>query len=281
MKNYLSIIKPGIIFGNIVTVSGGFFLASHQHFDICLFLITLIGMSLVIASGCVFNNYIDRDIDSLMERTKNRVMVKGLISVKVAILYAIVLGIAGFLTLYYGTNLLTTIVAAVGLFVYVVAYTIMTKRHSNLGALIGGIAGAVPPAVGYCAVTNRFDAGAIILFLILFFWQLPHFYAITIFRLKDFSAACIRVLPIQKSVRYTKISMLVYIVAFTIAAILPTVFGYAGWVYFIVALSLGLYWLYLGIKGFKAVDDQKWSRQMFGFSILAITILSLVMAVRF
>ncbi|MDF2940570.1 MAG: protoheme farnesyltransferase [Gammaproteobacteria bacterium] len=281
MKNYLSIIKPGIIFGNIVTVSGGFFLASHQHFNFSLFLITLVGMSLVIACGCVFNNYIDRDIDSLMERTQNRVMVKGLISGKVAILYAIVLGIAGFLTLYYGTNLLTTIVAAVGLFVYVVAYTIMTKRHSNLGTLIGGIAGAVPPVVGYCAVTNRFDVGAIILFFILFFWQLPHFYAIAIFRLKDFSAACIPVLPIQKNIRYTKISMLVYVVAFTITAILPTVFGYAGWVYFIVALSLGLYWLYLSIKGFKSVDDQKWSRQMFGFSILAITILSMVMAVRF
>jgi protoheme IX farnesyltransferase len=276
---YVSIVKPGIIFGNIVTVSGGFFLASHQHFNFWLFLITLIGMSLVIASGCVFNNYIDRDIDSLMERTKNRVMVKGLISGKIAILYAIMLGIAGFLVLYFGTNLLTTLIAATGLFVYVIAYTLLTKRHSNLGTYIGSISGAVPPVVGYCAVTNHFDTAAIILFLILFFWQMPHFYAITIFRLKDFSAACIPVLPIQKSISHTKMMMMFYVVVFSITAIMPSLFGYVGWIYFFVALGLGLYWFYLGLKGFKSVDDQKWSRKMFGFSILAITILSIVMLV--
>ncbi|MDF2530034.1 MAG: protoheme farnesyltransferase [Gammaproteobacteria bacterium] len=276
---YVSVVKPGIIFGNIVTVSGGFFLASHEHFNFWLFLATLVGMSLVIASGCVFNNFIDKDIDSLMERTKNRVMVKGLIPGKIAILYAILLGIAGFFVLYRETNLLTTLIAAVGLFVYVVAYTILTKRHSNLGTLVGGIAGAVPPVVGYCAVSNQFNAAAIILFFILFFWQLPHFYAIAIFRLEDFSAACIPVLPIQKNIHHTKVMMNLYVIAFTIAAILPTLFGYAGWIYFTVALALGLYWLYIGLKGFKATDDRKWSRKMFGFSILLITILSVVMAV--
>ncbi|MDO8953888.1 MAG: heme o synthase [Gammaproteobacteria bacterium] len=277
---YLSIVKPGIIFGNIVTVSGGFFLASHLHFNVVLYLATLLGMALVIASGCVFNNIIDRDIDSLMERTKNRVMVHGLISRPIAVVYGILLGIAGFALLYWQTNLLTTLISAIGLFVYVVAYTLLSKRQSKYGTLIGGIAGAVPPVVGYCAVTNRFDAGAVILFLILFLWQMPHFYAIAIFRLKDFSAACIPVLPAIKDMRYTKISMLIYIALFTIAAILPTLFGYAGWLYFIVALGLGLYWFYLGIKGFKSsTDDQKWSRKMFGFSILAITLLSMMMAV--
>jgi len=181
--------------------------------------------------------------------------------------------------LYWQTNLLTTLISAIGLFVYVVAYTLFTKRQSKYGTLIGGIAGAVPPVVGYCAVTNQFDAGAIILFLILLLWQMPHFYAISIFRLKDFSAACIPVLPAIKNIRYTKISMLVYVVLFTIASLLPTVFGYAGWAYGIAALGLGLYWLYIGIKGFNSADDQKWSRKMFGISILIITILSMMMLV--
>lgn len=274
---YLSITKPGIIRGNIITLCGGFFLASQGHIDVWLLVPTIVGMSLIIACGCVLNNLIDRDIDLLMMRTKDRVMVKGLVSKKSAVAYAVILGVLGFLILYFQTNLLTVFVSAVGLFFYVVVYTICMKRRSPLGTIVGGVSGAVPPVVGYCAVTNRFDLGAVILFLILFFWQLPHFYAIAIYRLDDFKAASIPVLPATKGMRRTKISILAYVVVFTVVAVMPTIFGYAGVLYFVVALLIGLFWFYVGWKGFNTSDDKVWARKMFLLSILNIALLCVMM----
>ncbi len=276
----LSLTKPGIIFGNIITVSGGYILGSQDGFNIGLLLITIIGMALVIACGCVFNNYIDRDIDGLMARTKNRVLVQGLISNRTAILSALLFGLLGAAVLYLQTNLLTLAIALTGLFFYVVVYSLWFKRKSTYGTVVGGIAGAVPPVVGYCAATNSFNAGAIILFMILFLWQMPHFYAIAIYRQSDYAAAAIPVLPIKKGIRYTKISMLVYIAAFTVAAVMPTFFGYTGWLYFIVALCSGLVWFYYGVQGFTTKDNEKWARKMFLFSIINITLLCIMMSVK-
>lgn len=279
MRRFFSVTKPGIIFGNAVTLCGGFFLGS-QRFHLGLLLAALLGMSLVIASGCVFNNLIDRDIDSLMERTKNRVLVQGLISTKIAILYALVLGLLGFLILYLFTNPLTLLFSAIGVLVYVGAYSLYFKRKSNLGTIVGGIAGAVPPVVGYCAATGRFDLGAVLLFVILFLWQLPHFYAISIYRLSDYKAAAIPVLPLRKNIHYTKMSMLIYIAAFTVATMLPSFFGYAGLVYLIAAFGLGVTWFCLGLRGLSTTADKIWARKMFLFSIINITLLCIMMAVK-
>lgn len=277
---YVSVTKPGIIFGNIITVSGGYFLGSQTHFYFWPFLAALIGMSFVIASGCVFNNFIDQDIDVLMERTKNRPLVLGTISDFAALLYATLLGIIGFIILYCFTNFLTVITALIGLFFYVIIYTLWLKRRSIYGTIIGGVAGAVPPVAGYCAATNQFDMGAVILFLILFLWQIPHFYAISIYRLKDFSAASIPILPVEKNITYTKISMLIYIVAFLFASIMPSILGYIGIIYFVAALSLGLVWLLLGFQGLKAKNDSAWAKKMFLFSIINITLLCVMMLIK-
>ncbi|NNM60266.1 MAG: protoheme IX farnesyltransferase [Legionellales bacterium] len=277
---FISVTKPGIIFGNIVTVSGGFFLGSRGRFDCALLFFTMLGMSLIIAAGCILNNYIDRDIDKLMERTKHRPTATGHISSAVAIVYAILLGIAGFAILYLKTNLLTVVVSLIGLFFYVVVYSLYLKRTSVYGTVVGAIAGAVPPVVGYCAVTNRFDIGAILLFLILALWQMPHFYAISIYRLTDYQAASIPVLPIRKGIDYTKKSMLIYILAFTVVSVMPSFFSYTGYFYFTAALVLGLIWFFLGLKGFKTNNDRAWARNMFLFSIINITILSFMMAVK-
>jgi protoheme IX farnesyltransferase len=278
---FISITKPGIIFGNLVTVMGGFFLGSHnQPLNLPLLFYVLLGMTFVIASGCVFNNCIDKDIDALMERTKNRVMPQHKMSTKTAIIYGILLGIVGFLVLYQFINPLTVLVAFIGIFFYVVVYSLWFKRHSVFGTVVGGIAGAVPPVAGYCAVSNCFDAGAIILFLILFFWQLPHFYAISIYRLKDFSAANLPILPLVRNINYTKINMIINIAIYTIVSILPFFFGYVGRIYFIGALSLGLIWFIFGLLGlFKNNDSENitWSRKMFLLSIINITILCVLM----
>jgi len=139
IKQYLQVTKPGIIFGNLISVVGGFLLASKGSIDYPLFIATLLGVSLVVASGCVFNNYIDRDIDKKMERTKNRVLVQGLMQPKVSLVYATALGIVGFALLYIGANPLAMWLAVMGFVVYVGVYSLYMKRNSVYGTLIGSL----------------------------------------------------------------------------------------------------------------------------------------------
>lgn len=280
IKAYYRLTKPGIIYGNAITALAGFFLASKGHVDFFLLLSMIIGLSLVIASACVFNNYIDRSIDEKMARTKNRALVKKLIPARNALIYAMILGIVGFSLLAVFTTLLATAVAFVGFFFYVVLYSI-GKRRSVHGTIVGSVSGAVPPVVGYCAVSNQLDTGAIILFFILVFWQMPHFYAIAIARMKDYAQATIPVLPVKKGILATKIQMLLYIVGLLFVCILLTVFGYTGYIYLAVAIVLNLIWLIIAIQGFQASDNLKWARKMFLFSLIFITILSLMISVDF
>ncbi|MCG8707125.1 protoheme IX farnesyltransferase [Brenneria sp. 4F2] len=280
MIKYLQVTKPGIIFGNLISVIGGFLLAAQGRIDYLLFLSTLFGVSLVVASGCVFNNVIDRDIDKKMERTKNRVMVKGLISLKVTLVYASLLGIGGFALLYIAANPLAMWLAVMGFVVYVGVYSLYMKRHSVYGTLIGSLSGAAPPVIGYCAVSNQFDAGALILLLIFSLWQMPHSYAIAIFRFKDYQAANIPVLPVVKGISVAKNHITLYILAFMIATLMLSLGGYAGYKYLVVAAAVSLWWLGMALSGYKnANDDRVWAKKLFIFSIVAITSLSVMMSV--
>jgi protoheme IX farnesyltransferase len=279
IKKFYTLTKPGIIFGNLITTAGGFFLGSRGNVNYVTLLSALLGISLVVACGCVFNNIIDRDIDRLMERTKNRALVQGLISVRAAFIYGLILGLSGFLILYLGTNLLAVAVAFIGLLVYVGIYSLWLKRYSIYGTLIGSISGAVPPVVGYLAASGHFDIGALILFFILSIWQIPHSYAIAIYRFNDYANAKIPVLPVVKGIFYAKIQILVYVIAFVIATLMLTLLKYTGYMYFITALVLGIFWIRLSIVGFYAKDDKKWARKNFLFSVICITILSIMMSI--
>lgn len=261
--------KPGIIFGNVITTAAGFALASQGHFDYWLFLATLLGLSFVIASAGVFNNYIDRESDAKMERTKDRPLVKKLISSQDALVFATLLGAAGFFVLALYTNLLTALIAFFGFFVYLVLYAFY-KYRSFYGTIVGSIAGGVPPVVGYCAVSNRLDAGALLIFLILVLWQMPHFFAIAMYRLQDYAAASIPVLPVQRGMRTTKIHMLLYIIVFGVTSLMLTVLGYTGNAYFVVAIVLSGIWLGLCINGFSIKNDVVWARKMFVYSLVVI-----------
>jgi protoheme IX farnesyltransferase len=273
LKTYYHLTKPGIIYGNAISTIAGFFLASQGHPNWFLLLATLIGISLVIASACVVNNVLDRDIDDLMERTRHRALVQKTIPTKHAVIYGIILGLIGFLILFFYANHLTAGIGFIGWFVYVVLYTPL-KRRSIHGTLIGAIAGAVPPVVGYCAVTNNFDHGALLLFLILAAWQMPHFYSIAIYRLNDYQAAHIPVLPAKKGVFVTKINIMIYIMIFIITTILLTVFHYTGYIYLTIVCLLGLFWLWFGFKGFKENNnDIAWARKMFFYSLVILLVL--------
>ena len=281
-KRYLQVTKPGIIFGNLISVIGGFLLASKGHIDYPLFVWTLLGVSLVVASGCVFNNYIDRDIARKMERTKNRVLVKGLIAPKTSLVYATLLGLAGFMLLWFGANPLACWLGVMGFVVYVGVYSLYMKRHSVYGTLIGSLSGAAPPVIGYCAVTGEFDSGAAILLAIFSLWQMPHSYAIAIFRFKDYQAANIPVLPVVKGISVAKNHITLYIVAFAVATLMLSLGGYAGYKYLVVAAAVSVWWLGMALSGYKAaVDDSLWARKLFMFSIVTITCLSVMMSVDF
>ena len=279
-KKYYHLAKPGIVYGNLMTTIAGLFLASKGHPDFRLICIASAGISLVVASGCVFNNYIDRKIDALMERTKNRELVRKTISERNAIVYGIFLGVSGFVLLFLYTNLLTVLIAFVGMFVYVVLYSIF-KRRSVHGTVVGSISGAVPPLAGYIAVSNHIDAGAIILFMIVVLWQMPHFYAISIRRADEYAAAGIPVLPLKKGIRATKLQMLYYTIAFIFATIMLFSFGYAGYGYLAVAEVFGLVWLSMCMQGFWAGDDANWAHTMFALSLAMIMALCAAIILRF
>ncbi len=268
-KTYCLLTKPGIIFGNAITTAGGFALASKGHFNAWLFLATLVGLCLVIASACVFNNWIDRDADKKMARTKNRALARGLVAPFNALAFALGLGLLGTLVLWGCTNELTVALALFGFFTYVILYS-YSKYRSIHGTLIGSVAGAIPPVVGYCAVSNRLDTGACILFAMIVLWQMPHFYAIAIYRLEEYAAASIPVLPLQKTMRTTKLYMLLYIAAFTGVSFLLPALHYVGYTYLIGAALLGVAWWLLCIQGFWCDDDRAWARKMFVGSLVVV-----------
>ncbi len=281
IKNYLFVAKPGIIFGNLITSVGGFLLAARGCVDFAFLLPTIVGISLVVASGCVFNNYVDRDLDRKMNRTRRRVLARGLILPKVAFFYASLLGMTGTALLWASANILSVAVVLVGLAIYVGLYSLYLKRTSVYSTLIGSLAGAAPPLAGYCAVSNRFDLGALILVLIFSLWQIPHSYAIAIYLKDDYRAAAIPVLPVKKGILAAKKQIVGYITAFTAAAVMLTTEGYTGCVFLVTAAALGLSWLSLAWLGYSTSNDKSWARKLFVFSIINICVLSVMMSIDF
>lgn len=277
IKTYYLLTKPGIIVGNLITTLGAFALASKGHYDGWLFLSVTLGLAGVIGSACVFNNYIDRESDKKMVRTKNRPLALGLITEKKALLFAAAIGILGFLILSLFTNIVATLAAALGFFIYVMMYSFWKHKTSH-ATIIGSVSGALPPVIGYTAVSQQLDSGAVLLFLILVLWQMPHFFSIAMWRLKDYQAASIPILPVKKGISPTKVQMFLYIIAYVLSIIPLTLLGYTGTAYLIISVPLGLAWLWLCYRGFKAASDPLWARQMFRLSLIIITAFSFMIA---
>ncbi|WP_396280415.1 heme o synthase [Acinetobacter baumannii] len=259
----------------LITSWGGLFSPPQGSIDILLLLLTLIGTTLVVASGCVVNNVIDQDIDTKMQRTQNRALVKKTISPTVALVYAFVLGVMGFSILWFGVNGYAFLFAMIGFIVYVGFYSLWTKRTSIHQTVIGSISGASPPVIGYTAVTHQFDVAALLLFLAYALWQMPHSWAIAIYRFDDYKNAGIPILPVARSIYRTKIECVIYILLF--AAVLNGLycFGYTNVFFLITFNALTAYWFYLSIIGFKAENDQLWAKRFFLYSVILITLLSL------
>lgn len=277
MGTYYRLVKPGIVYGNAMTALAAFVFASQGHPHLPLLLAMLAGLSCAIAASCVVNNVLDRDIDGRMERTQARAIPAGQVSVPRALLFAAVLGVAGFATLFFFTNLRTLFVTLFGVVVYLALYT-PAKRVTPHSTLIGALAGAVPPVVGYVAVVNALDRTALLLFLILVAWQMTHFFAIALFRVDDYRQAGLPVMPVREGIARTKALMLAYalLFAFTLSA-LSVVHRFSAWHTVPIAL-LAAGWIALSVSGFATHDDARWGRRMFFYSLVVLIAFSIALA---
>lgn len=277
--DFLALIKIGIIKSNLITTFTGLWLALHFSglsfiANLDTVFLTLLGSALIIGGAGTLNNYIDRDIDHLMERTKARPTVTG----KMDFLRVLLLGLA---LVTVGTILLafTTFTAAAiglfGVFAYVVVYT-FSKRHFVSNTIIGSFSGAVPPLIGWAAIDANLSLLAWLLFVIMFIWQPPHFYALAMRRCEEYRRAGIPMLPVVKGFKRTKISINLWV--FSLMPI-PFFLTSLGTPLVILTIILNIGWLILGLYGFKMKDDIKWAKGMFIYSLNYLTILFVSMVI--
>lgn len=267
------------MYGNLITTIAGFLLASQGIINWVLFVATTLGTALVISSACVINNYLDQDIDLVMERTKNRPLITGEVSSRGALIFGTTLGVFGVMILTLLTNMWVLGAGIFGWIVYVWLYGALGKRKSVHGTLVGSISGAVPIFAGYVAVTNGVDTGAALLFAILFVWQMPEFYSIAIYRRDEYKKAKIPVISVVKGVDHTKREVMAYLVAFFGLVVLLFTAGYTGYTYMVVMSLLCLYWLWLGAKSLQSKDDNRWSRKVFRHSLIVLLAFSFLISI--
>ncbi len=201
-----------------------------------------------------------------MRRTKKRALITGDISVKSAVLFSIVLGVSGFTMLWLYTNMTVVIIGLIGILDYTLLYAV-SKRRWTTSTLIGSVSGAAPIAAGYCAASGSFDIHAGILFMIMTFWQMPHFYAIALFRSKDYAQAHLPVLPLIHGESATKKQLLIYCGLFMLSIISLFVFSQAGYMYLIVMVSLSVWWILKGVRLSPRLSHDTWGLEMFKASL--------------
>lgn len=278
LKDLVALTKPRIIRLNLIAAFGGFWVASGwNHIDWAQLVWMLVGSALTMASSCVFNNYWDRDFDLKMARTRDRALPQGRMKPGFVLGYAIVLGAAGLAILFALVNVLTGWLGLLGMFVYIVVYTMWLKRSSTWSTSVGGISGAMPPVIGYCSVTAEIDAGAWILFALLFLWQPAHFWSLAIRRREEYKEAGFPLLPVVKGVKRTKLQMLPYIALLIPASILMYAYGYVGPFFLGLSVVLGLVWLVHALSGLRAKDDEKWAKADFLISVNYLMIMFVTM----
>lgn len=274
-KQFYILTKPGIIRGNVIHTLAGALFASIWVPNWLLIIGVLIGTSFVIASACVVNNYLDRNIDRKMKRTSKRASATREISVKHGMIFAAVLLAIGFATLLAFTNIYVVIIGIIAYVMYSFVYT-LSKPRTIHSTLIGTIPGALPAMAGYVAVVGEVTLGAWLVFLLIAAWQMPHFYAISIFRRDEYKAAGVPVLGVVKPFEVVKSHILFYQLLYTCAVTAliytETVSPPAG----VILLAGAAYWL--GVYAFTKGDKIKWAKSVFGAS-LVLTLLLPVIAI--
>jgi heme o synthase len=269
--------KANVLFANVLPVFAGFWLAIYFSNDslnsnLDVLLLTIFGSTMVIAGALALNNWYDVDIDTVMDRTKSRPTVTGNISLKNVLIIGISLTGFGFILLLF-TTFEAALYAFIGWFTYCFPYTMWSKRKYTFNTVIGSVSGAVTPLIGWAAIAPGFQRVPLVLFLILFIFQMPHTFAIAIKKYKEYKAAGVAMLPVVRGLAVTKRQMVIYI-----ACLFPLPFFLEplGTTFIIIASLLNVGWLVLSISGFFTKNDLKWAHKNFLYSVNYITILFLL-----
>ena len=275
IRAYYQLTKPGIVRGNAVHLVAGALFASMLPLMWEPLLGAVIGTSLVIASACVANNYMDRGIDAKMKRTRRRPAVTGLVAFRDAMIFAAVLGAAGFITLAFLTNPTVVLIGIIAYVLYVFAYG-WAKRRTVHSTLIGAIPGALPAMAGYVAISGQADIGAWLVFLLVFIWQMPHFYAISIFRREEYHSAGLPVLGAVRPFETVRRYIVTYMVGYVVIVTLMVIYDVIGASSALLLLAGAGWWLSVATFADRT-DHHRWARSVFGVS-LVLTLLFLLAA---
>jgi protoheme IX farnesyltransferase len=271
------LMKPGIVALVMVSTLTGLYFGSAGTVEFTLIFKTLAGIGFATAGAAVLNNYLDRDIDSLMQRTAKRALVKGSINPADALIFSVILMLVAFAILITDVNALAAGFTALAVFTYVVLYGMVLKRRSSYANQIGGLAGALPPVIGYVAVTGTLSIEALALFLVVAVWQQPHALSLALRYKDDYARANVPVVPVVKGVFATKLRITVYSLALLPVSLLPFFLDMAGRGFLIATLIAGTLFAFFSIRFLLSNKDR--DMKLFFYSIVYLTVVFLAMVI--
>lgn len=266
-RDYLELTKPKVVALITFTAMVGMLLATPGMVPWPILLFGSLGIALMAGSAAAINHLVDRRVDALMARTRHRPLPSGHLETGQVLGFALIIGAFGLALLLVFTNPLTAGLTFASLIGYAVIYTLYLKRATPQNIVIGGAAGAAPPLLGWTAVTGQVDPGALLLFLIIFIWTPPHFWALAIHRRNDYADADIPMLPVTHGVAFTRLHILLYTILLFLVTLLPFLTGMSGWIYLVGAVVLGLRFMSYAVRLF-ATGDNRLAMPTFGFSIV-------------
>ncbi len=266
-RDYLELTKPKVVALITFTAMVGMLLATPGMVPWPILLFGSLGIALMAGSAAAINHLVDRRVDAVMARTRHRPLPSGHLETGQVLGFALIIGALGLALLLVFTNPLTAALTFASLIGYAVIYTLYLKRATPQNIVIGGAAGAAPPLLGWTAVTGQVEPGALLLFLIIFIWTPPHFWALAIHRRNDYADADIPMLPVTHGVAFTRLHILLYTILLFLVSLLPFLTGMSGWIYLLGAVVLGLRFMSYAVRLF-ATGDNRLAMPTFGFSIV-------------
>lgn len=271
-KAYLETTKPKVVALLVFTAIVGMLLASPGTVPLDIFVFASLGIALAAASGAAINHVVDQYIDCVMGRTKGRPLPTGTLTSSSVLIFALCLGALSMFILSYEVNILTALLALIALIGYAVIYTMFLKRRTPHNIVLGGAAGAMPPVLGWTAVAGEINSEALLLFLIVFIWTPPHFWALAIRRKNDYEKAGLPMLPVTHGIAFTKLQILLYTFMLLAVSLFPFVTKMSGLIYLSGALSLGIGFIFYAYRLFRT-DGDLYAMKTFSYSIFYLGLL--------
>jgi protoheme IX farnesyltransferase len=272
-RNYYNLCKPKVVYLIVFTAIVGMLLSTKGALPLDTFIAACLGIGLAAASGAALNHWVDQRIDVVMARTSNRPLPQGKLSSRQALTFALSLAAISMVILLAWTNVLTTLLTLLSLIGYAVIYTMYLKRSTPQNIVLGGAAGAAPPLLGWCAMTGEVNNEALLLFLIIFIWTPPHFWALAIKRKNEYEKANIPMLPVTHGVAFTKLHILLYTLMLLTVSVTPFLIHMTGLIYFTGAVALGIGFVYHAVKLFRTGESDEHAMKTFAYSIFYLSAL--------